>query len=409
MAAEEGNPFVERMRKMKKDSKDAKKNEHERSVAELQEKNKQRVKELIESDSRRLEQIELSRKILIEDALDAVNQISPEKLNEDGSVSFVSEAFAFIHDKKSPALLRDVREDFACTSGKILYRCSSVRLEVRSAENLGGSKRALSGIQYDPSGEINHWNEGQEKDSFSRDGKLKSSAVKKQFLQKVNGRNYTISPNGKTMIAITYFTSRPENYLRFGSLRTKEFYQLQSIDPKTKFVEFSSDGKYIVLGKVHEISIIDAWTRQEKIKFKLNAKICKFILHPSLPKLIIATRHKFTIYDYETNEMEHYNHTTRIEDIAISPDGRLLAIASFSDVYLYDFGNFQQPRKFEMAQFSGNDPIISVDFNPNGIHELEGFWDMWLEVQNLVSKSGLKMNSKNLENFELSWERQVKI
>ena len=89
----ESNPFVDRMKKLVEDSTDAKRIEHDRSVAELQELNKQRVKELIEKDNQRLEQIEKSKEILMSDALEAVDSITPEMLIRDEEPLFRSICF----------------------------------------------------------------------------------------------------------------------------------------------------------------------------------------------------------------------------------------------------------------------------------------------------------------------------
>jgi len=77
------------------------------------------------------------------------------------------------------------------------------------------------------------------------------------------------------------------------------------------------------------------------------------------------------------------------------------------DVRLYNFGEdeFNEFKQMEIVGFSNR----SIEFDPRGINELEGFWEMLVETKDYIEKGGLKMITDDLTNFTLSWKRQVDI
>lgn len=415
----ESNPFVDRMKKLVEDSTDAKRIEHDRSVAKLQELNKQRVKELIEKDNQRLEQIEKSEEILLADALEAVDSITPEMMIRDGSISFISEAFAFIDGEKSLSRIKNVCEDISFINNRYGFRYSTVRMDVvgligwkeskpSTANPFGGRHEEISSFQYTPLGDL----ETNEDKKYSTSG-LESvgrtniyafGGVKEKW--SVDLQDYLISPNGKSVIA------HVGTELYFGSLRTKKMYNSIRLDnevDKHRFA-FSPDGKFIAIGVRNTLKIIDAWTTDPHAEIRTKHKIKSIIFHPCLPILIVAHGVKYTIFEYESSGLTEYRVPRTIDRISISPDGRMLAIAYDDCIRFCEFGNFGKHREYK-ARYPQNvgETISSLAFNPLGIDELDGFWGMLTKVQDFISQSGLKLTTEDLINFELSWKRQVDI
>lgn len=406
------NPFVDRMNKLVSDSKAAKRIEHDRSVAELQEKNKQRVKELIEKDNQRLEQIEKSEEILLSDALEAVNEITPEMMTEIGSIPFVSEAFAFIDGKKSLSTIKDVRENFTYGDRDVLIHYSTVRRgKVGSEKHRRRSEAAFESFNYTPQGVMGIYGDESRVPSYSRNGLVSitrsdlskftdvgGAEIKESFL------DYTISPNGQILIAQAGKT------LYFGSLRTKKMYNSIEIGEINRTMAFSPDGKFIALAAGYTLKILDAWSPSNTlVRAKMGSTIKKFIFHPTLPILIAASGSVFSTIKYNENKVTDYEIGFIPNHISISPDGRLLAVAdNRKNLKMYEFEDPLKYREISRSH-SLNHDLISIEFNPLGIDGLDGFLGMLEKVQGYISQSGLKLTTTDLTNFTLSWARKVNI
>ena len=399
------NPFVDRMKQLVSDSTDAKRIEHFQSVAELQEKNKQRVKELIEKDNQRLEQIEKSEEILLSDALEAVNEITPKMMTKDGSISFVSEAFAFIDGEKSISTIKYVRENFTFGDSKKRVCYSTVRGTKLRIE------AAMPFFKYTPQGEMRLYRLREKMPSYSRNG-LKSithgglsnfTGVGGAEIKELFTGDYTISPNGQKLIAQAGKT------LYFGSLRTQNMYNSIEIGESYHKMAFSPDGKFIALAVRNIITILDAWSPSNTLlQAKMKSTITNIIFHPTLPILISASGFVLSTIKYSENKVTEHKIEHRANHISISPDGRLLAVADDQKILrVYEFENLLKYRTIQTWDL--NSSLISIEFNPLGIDELDGFLGMLDKVQAYISQSGLRLTNKDLTNFTLSWDRKVDI
>ena len=398
------------MKQLVSDSTDAKRIEHVQSVAELQEKNKQRVKELIEKDNQRLEQIEKSEEILLSDALEAVNEITPEMMTKDGSISFISEAFAFIDGKKSLSTIKDVTENFTFDDSKTRVCYSTVRgtsLRIERTKTIHG----LDYFKYTPQGKMETYTSKSLMPSYSRNG-LKSitrgglsnfTGVGGAEIKELFTGDYTISPNGQKLIAQAGKT------LYFGSLRTQNMYNSIEIGESYHKMAFSPDGKFIALAVRNIITILDAWSPSNTLlQAKMKSTITNIIFHPTLPILISASGFVLSTIKYSENKVTEHKIEHRANHISISPDGRLLAVADDQKILrVYEFENLRKYRTIQTWDL--NSRLISIEFNPLGIDELDGFLGMLEKVQAYISQSGLRLTTKDLTNFTLSWDRKVDI
>jgi WD40 repeat protein len=400
------NPFVERMNKLVEDSTDAKRIEHFQSVAELQERNKKRVNRLIEEDNQRLEQIEKSEEILLSDALEAVNEITPEMMTKDGSISFVSEAFAFIDGKKSLSTIRDIRENFTYGDRNTLVHYSTVSDRVVEIKN----QKTFETFSYTPQGVmktgLNHHmpiysRNGLE--SITRSGLSKFTGAGGAKIKELFTGGYTISPNGQILIAQAGKT------LYFGSLRTQNMYNSIEIGEIYHTMAFSPDGKFIALAAGNMITILDAWSPSNTlVRAKMKGNIENIIFHPTLPILISASGFVFSTIKYNENKVTDHKIEYRAKHISFSPDGRLLAVAGDQEnLKVYEFENLGKYRTIYTVPLKSG--LISIEFNPLGIDGLDGFLGMLEKVQGYISQSGLRLTSKDLTNFTLSWDRKVNI
>ena len=394
------NPFVDRMKQLVSDSTDAKRIEHFQSVAELQEKNKQRVKELIEKDKQRLEQIEKSEEILLSDALEAVNEITPVMMTKDGSISFVSEAFAFIdREDKDVGLITLFHTDLAIWDKETLTLVATPEMLHQKPIKI----KSGSTFRYSAQGDV-IWQRVGKKYSYSTDWKAR---VSEGILRSDYGfgtnliHNFAMSPSGNT-IAVNEGSS-----LAFVSTRTKLEYKRLRLKDGGYGMTYSPDGKSIALSRGKEVVMLDAWSGEETQRLAHKEEVCAMAFHPTLPTIVIAGGTSFFSFDKESGKAKFCRCTFPITDIAVSPDGKLLALAGLDDVRLYNFGEdeFNEFKQMEIVGFSNR----SIEFDPRGINELEGFWEMLVETKDYIEKGGLKMITDDLTNFTLSWKRQVDI
>jgi len=399
----ESNPFVDRMKKLVEDSTDAKRIEHDRSVAELQELNKQRVKELIEKDNQRLEQIEKSEEILLGDALEAMNSITPEMLTKDGHVSFESEAFCYMEGEKTLARLGKFHSDLYATSKHHDYYCNTI--ENSYLKHTWKEERVESGrtsYKIDLAGNYHYYDAGSDmKPSFSRDGSVTFDHLNKEFPRGILGelKNAVISPNGKT------FATHSGSYLNIYSRRTKQRTGKIYIGTEKQEFEYSPDGKSIGLCNDNEyVDIYDAWSLKKHASFPVETRPKSIIFHPSLPIIIASSGRYVSMFDLETKKLKWRIEVSKpVADIAISPDGRNLAIASGRSIHLIN------AKGGEHGSFHLKDYIQSITFNPFGMHNDEGAGKMFAKVQAYVLEAGLTLESSDMMEFKLGWKRKVDI
>lgn len=399
----ESNPFVDRMKKLVEDSTDAKRIEHDRSVAELQELNKQRVKELIEKDNQRLEQIEKSEEILLGDALEAMNSITPEMLTKDGHISFESEAFSYMEGEKNKYRLKRFNPDLYASTQYHNHYCNTI--EMLCEEHAWTGDYRVSGrtsFKIHPSGQKVYYNpEKDTKPSFSRDGSVTIDDLNREFPKGSLGqlKNVVISPNGKT------FTTHRDNDLNVYSRRTKQNIGKIHIGSKKQEFSYSPDGKWIGLCEFPKtVTIYDAWSLKKHASFSITTRPQSIIFHPSLPIAIVSAGPIIHTFNLETNERRKINVSKEIYDIAISPDGRTLAIAAGYSLILYKFETFEESGSFKLKS-----NILSINFNPFGMHNDEGAGKMFAKVQAYVLEAGLTLESSNMMEFKLGWKRKVDI
>ena len=442
---ETGNPFVDRMRRLDSEAMVGIEGTHEQSVKHLRKLNAQRVDELVEENTRRLALIESTREMLVKDALEATSRISSEMIGDAGEISFVSEAFSWYGEKGISSF--NIPGDLLVCTRK---RSHSYRTQMnikggssRAHDIFGGSpfKRSF----YAPNGKKFYESENG-LSSYSEDRPNMTGMVfAKNFfplayisirgveiielgteggvlppvlLKDTPGSMVDISPNGK--IVSTYARGR----LRLWSLRTKECYReiALGIDDLLKF---SPDGEFIAVSNNNEVSLIhplDASViKSQEFNFKTRkCSITCIAFHPSRPIMAVGggvpktaptyisrrgevilwdTREKKKIMEFEILEAP-------VSHLDFSPDGTTLAVGfTNQQIHLFDVESGERTELNDPP----NEAILSLQFNPSGINQLEGFDVMMSGIHRMIKASDLKLTTNNHIDFRLTWERRVQL
>ena len=443
---ETGNPFVDRMRRLDSEAKVGIEGTHEQSVEELRKLNTKRVHELVEENNRRIALIESTQKMLVTDALETTSRISPEMIGDAGEISFISEAFSWYGEKGIPSF--NIPGDLLVCTRK---RSHSYRTQMNIK---GGSSRAHDifggGIFkrsfYAPDGKKVYESENGKSSYGDGSPNMTGMVFAKNFypvaylsnrgveiielgteggvlppvlLKNTPGSMVDISPNGK--IVCTYGRGR----LRLWSLRTKECYReiFLGIDDLLKF---SPDGEFIAVTNNNEVSLIHpldgSIIKSQEFNFKTRkCSIVCIAFHPSRPIMAVgggvlrssaptnATRRGEVIL-WDTREKKKITEFEGLEapvsHLDFSPDGTTLAVAfTNQQIHLLDVDSGERT----VLNNPPTEPIISLQFNPSGINQLEGFDVMMSGIKRMIKASDLKLTTKNHIDFTLSWERRVQL
>jgi WD40 repeat protein len=444
------NPFVDRMRQLESRAMDNIEGSHEQNVQKLQESNVQRVKELGEQNDQRIALIERTREIIMKDALDALNTLSPEMLGDAGEASFASEAFAWCGEEGVSSLR--VPGDLVVATGQYLsYYRTPINQKVWEigARGIFGATAEINEVQFLPDGRLfcdGTWGgqpvgrfitsvgleEKNEKGLvFGRDlnvmayfredgvhivqgdasGDYSSPHVLKATK---NVKLMALSPHETTLCTF----DEGGNTFRLWSIRTKEcFKEFKLEGGKVQKMNFSPDGNFILAVRKMDIVRIDplksTYTIHTICLDTGEEEITSASFHPSRPLLALGIKGIYSssggsvkFWDTKEHTFETISFERGPEAMDFSPDGSTLAVGSLGEgIFLLDLESKIRTKLNDSPKAK----IRSLKFNPLGYHKLEGFDTMMEEVQRMIEESGLTLSTKNHIDFTLKWDRRIQL